>query len=186
MATTADISKDVVIKFKDDLYVVTEFQKISPGKGSAFVRTKLKNIRTGKVLENTFKDGEAVEIVDVEKKRMQYLYKDAHGYTFMDNTNYEQVAMPEGVVGDKAAFLKEGLEVVVVAHESIPLNLELPKKVTFKVVEAAPGVKGNTASGNVTKEVTLENGTKIRTPLFIKEGDEVVINSESGEYVERA
>ncbi len=186
METTADISKDIVLKFKDDLFVVTEFQKISPGKGSAFVRTKLKNIRTGKVLENTFKDGEAIDIVEVEKKKMQYLYKDSHGYAFMDNVSYEQVTMSEDLVGDKAAFLKEGLEVVVVTHEGMPLNLELPKKIVFKVVEAAPGVKGDTASGNVTKEVTLENGTKIRTPLFIKEDDEVVINSETGYYVERA
>lgn len=186
METTADISKDVVISFKNDLYVVTEFQKISPGKGSAFVRTKLKNIRTGKVLENTFKDGEAIDIVEVEKKRMQYLYKDAHGYAFMDNHTYEQVTMSEEMVGEKASFLKEGLEVMIVTHEGLPLNLELPKKITFKVVEAAPGVKGDTASGNVTKEVTLENGTKIRTPLFVKEGEEVVINSETGNYVERA
>lgn len=186
MATTADITKDIVIKFKDDLYLIAEFQKISPGKGSAFVRTKLKNIRTGKVLENTFKDGEAILIVEVEKRKMQYLYKDAHGYAFMDNASYEQVVVPEAMVGEKADFLKEGLEITIITHEGIPVNMELPKKITLKVSQADPGVRGDTASGNVTKEVTMENGTKIRAPLFIKEGDEVVVNTETGEYVERA
>ncbi len=186
MATTADISKDIVIKFKSDLFVVTEFQKISPGKGSAFVRTKLKNIRTGKVLENTFKDGEIIEIAEVEKKKMQFLYKDAHGFAFMDNQTFEQVSVSDEMVGEKANFLKEGQEVTIVTHEGIPMNLELPKKITLKVTQADPGVRGDTASGNVTKEVTLENGTKIRAPLFIKEGDELIINTETGAYVERA
>lgn len=186
MSTTADISKDIVIRFKDDLYIITDFQKISPGKGSAFVRTKLKNISTGKMLETTFKDGEIIEIVEIEKKKMQYLYKDAHGYAFMDGATFEQVAIPESLVGEKADFLKEGIEVVVVTHEGVPMNIELPKKVVMKVVDAPPGVKGDTAGGNVTKEATLENGTKIRVPLFIKEGEEVVVNTETGQYVERA
>ncbi len=186
MATTADISKDIVIRYKDDLYVVTEFQKISPGKGSAFVRTKLKNIRTGKVLESTFKDGEVMDIVEVEKKKMQYLYKDAHGFAFMDNATYEQVIVSEALMEGKDDFLKEGIDVMVVTHEGVPMNVELPKKVTLKVTQADPGVRGDTASGNVTKEVTLENGTKIRAPLFIKEGDSLVINTETGAYAERA
>ncbi len=186
METTADISKDIVIRFKDDLYIVTDFQKISPGKGSAFVRTKLKNISTGKVLETTFKDGETIEIAEIEKKKMQYLYKDAHGYAFMDGATYEQVTVPESLVGEKAAYLKDGLEVTIVTHESVPMNIELPKKVVMKVAEAPPGVKGDTASGNVTKEAILENGTKVRVPLFIKEGEEIVINTETGAYVERA
>lgn len=186
MATTADITKDVVIRFKNDLYIVADFQKISPGKGSAFVRTKLKNVSTGKALDATFKDGEGIEIAEIEKKKMQYLYKDAHGYAFMNGVTFEQVAVPEALLGEKADFLKEGLEVVVVTHEDVPMNIELPKKVTLKVVEAPPGVKGDTASGNVTKEITLENGTRIRTPLFVKEGDEVVINTETRQYVERA
>lgn len=186
MSTTADITKDIVIKFKDDLYMITEFQKISPGKGSAFVRTKLKNIRTDKVLENTFKDGEQITIVEVEKRKMQYLYKDTHGYAFMDNASYEQVTVTETIVGQRADFFKEGMEMTVVTHEGVPVNMELPKKITLTVTQADPGVRGDTASGNVTKEVTLENGTKIRVPLFIKEGDELVINTETGEYVERA
>lgn len=185
MATTSDLAKDVVLKWKGDLFGVVEFQHVNPGKGAAFVRTRLKSLSSGKVIENTFKAGEAIDVADVERKKMQFLYKDASGATFMDNTTYDQVVVPALVAGDKMAYLQEGSEATVVVHEGAAVNIEIPRKMTLKVVEAAPGVRGDTAT-NVTKEVKLENGMTVRTPLFIKEGDSVIVNTESGDYVERA
>ncbi len=185
MAKATDISKDVVLRFRDDLFAVVEFQHISPGKGSAFTRTKLKSLRTGKVLEQTFKDSDEVDIVDVERRKMQYLYTDASGATFMDNENYGQVTMSQKALGDKAAYLQEGREVVVLTHEGEPVTVDIPRKVTLKVVETVPGVRGDTAT-NVTKEAKTENGLTIRVPLFIKEGELVIVNTETGAYVERA
>lgn len=183
--TTSDISKDIVIKFKNGLYLVIEFQHVNPGKGSAFVRTRLKNLESGKVIENTFKAGETIEIVDVEKKKMQFLYRDASGITFMDSATYDQITVPVDILGEKAAYFKEGQEATVLSYNNNPITVELPKKITLKVVDAPPSVRGDTA-GNVTKEVSLETGVKVNVPLFIKEGDLVVINTETGEYVERA
>ncbi len=186
MSTTSDIQKDVVIKFKAGLFMVTEFQHVNPGKGSAFVRTRLKNIETGKVIENTFKAGEAIEIVDIERQKMQYLYRDQSGATFMNMTNFEQVTVPLTKLQNKIDYLKEGQEVSVIVYNENPLTVELPRKITLKVTEAPPGVRGDTASGNVTKEATLETGARVNVPLFIKEGDAIVINTDTGEYVERA
>ncbi|OGL73370.1 elongation factor P [Candidatus Uhrbacteria bacterium RIFCSPHIGHO2_02_FULL_57_19] len=186
MSTTSDISKDVVIRWKDDLYLVVEFQHVNPGKGSAFVRTRLKNIGTGKVFENTFKSGEGIEIVEVERRRMQYLYGDPSGFYFMDGASYEQVTVPRAMLEERAGYLREGQEASVITYQGQAVTVEFPKKITLTVTEAAPGVKGDTAGGNVTKEATLETGMKIRVPLFIKEGEKIIINTETGEYVERA
>jgi len=186
MATSADIAKDIVLKYNGQLFVVTEFNFVNPGKGSAFYRTKMKNLESGKVMEVTFKSGENIEIAEVERRKMQYLYKDENNYYFMDPQSYEQVGISVNLMGEKGAYLKEGSEALVVMHEGIPVNAEIPKKISYKVIEAMPGVKGDTASGNVTKEVTLEGGLKARAPLFIKEGDVIVINTDTGEYVERA
>lgn len=186
MASANDISKDVFIRVRDDVFQVVEFQHVNPGKGAAFVRTRIKSLRTGKVLEQTFKDSDTVDLVDVERRRMQFLYGDASGFHFMDNANYEQVDLNTKMVGDRAGFLKEGQEVAVIIFEGAPLSIELPKKITLTVTEAPPGIRGDTAGGKVTKEVTLETGMKTRAPLFINEGDRVVLNTETGEYVERA
>lgn len=186
MATSADIVKDIVLKYNGQLYIVTEFNFVNPGKGSAFYRTKMKNLESGKVMEVTFKSGEAIEIAEVERRKMQYLYKDENNYYFMDPQSYEQVSIGAELMGEKGAYLKEGGEALIVLHQGIPVTAEIPKKIVFKVTEAMPGVKGDTASGNVTKEVTLEGGLKARVPLFIKEGETIVINTETGEYVERA
>lgn len=172
--------------FKDAVHVVSEFQHVNPGKGSAFIRVKLKNIQTGKSLENTFKSGEAIDVVNLDRANMQYLYQDGSGYNFMDNGTYEQVAISAEAIGDMGEYLTEGLEVIVLSTNGSILNVELPKKLAFEVVEAEPAVKGDTASGNVRKEVTLETGKKLQVPLFINQGDKVVVNTESGEYVERA
>jgi len=186
MATTSDIKKGIIIKFKDSLWLVTEFQFVNPGKGSAFFRTKLKNIKDGKVVENTFKSGESIEIGDLTRKNMQFLYADGDGFNFMDPQSYDQILLNKDIVGDRAPYLKEDLEVMVLFHESSPVTLEIPIKITYEVTDAPPAVKGDTASGNLTKEVTLENGLKIQAPIFIKQGDKLVINTEKGEYVERA
>lgn len=186
MATTADIQKSTVIKWKNEPYAVVEFQHVNPGKGAAFVRTRLRNLRTGKVFEETFKSGETLDIVDVEKKKMNYLYGDDGGFYFMDNQTYEQVVVPRTALEDRQGLLKEGTESLVLLYEEAPIAVELPKKVTLRVTQAAPAVRGDTAGGNVTKEVELETGYKLNVPMFIKEGDGVVVNTDTGEYVERA
>jgi len=186
MATSADIGKDIVLKYNGQLYIVTEFNFVNPGKGSAFYRTKMKNLESGKVMEVTFKSGETIEIAEVERRKMQYLYKDENNYYFMDPQSYEQVSIGADLMGEKGAYLKEGGEALMILHQGIPVTAEIPKKIAFKVIEAMPGVKGDTASGNVTKEVTLEGGLKARAPLFIKEGETIIINTDTGEYVERA
>lgn len=186
MANVNEISKDSVLKLGSEIFLVTDFQHVNPGKGAAFVRTKLKNFKSGKTLEMTFKSNERVEIVEVERRRMQYLYQTGEMYAFMDNATYEQVEINETRLEGKKEFLKEGLEAQIVMYEGAPIMVILPNKVIYKVKEAPPGVRGDTASGNVNKEVVLENGLKIRVPLFIKEGEEVIVNTETGEYVERA
>ncbi|MBI4133299.1 elongation factor P [Candidatus Uhrbacteria bacterium] len=186
MATTQDIAKGIALVHKGDIHVVTDFQFVNPGKGAAFVRTRLKNVKTGKVVEETFKSGEAIDLVELDRVRMQYLYTDQASHVFMDPKTYEQVSMPRAEVGDAGAYLKEGEEVALLMHDGAPVTLELPRKMTLKITTAPPGVKGDTASGRVTKEATLENGIKLQVPLFVNEGDLVVVNTETGEYVERA
>lgn len=184
-ATINEISKGIVIKKDGELYFITDFQHVNPGKGAAFVRTRLRNVRSGKTLEATFKANEDIEIAEVERRRMQYLYGSDGLFTFMDNDNYEQLEINEAILGDRAAYLKEGMEVFVAVYEGAPVAVELPRKANYKVASSPPGVRGDTAGGNVTKEAILENGLKVQVPLFIKEGEEVVINTETGEYVER-
>ena len=185
MAKATDISKDAILQFRDDLFAVVEFQHISPGKGSAFTRTRLKSLRTGKVLEQTFKDSDNVDMVDVERRKMQFLFTDALGATFMDNENYAQVTVSREALGYQLPYLQEGRDVLVLTHEGVPVSVEIPRKVTLRVTETVPGVRGDT-SGNVTKDAKLENGISIKVPLFIKEGELVIVNTETGEYVERA
>lgn len=186
MTTTSDIKKGLAMMFKGDICLVTEFQHVNPGKGAAFVRTRLKNVKTGKVVEQTFKSGEAIEKVELDKRRKQFLYSDQSGFHFMDPESYEQVSMSSEEVGDMAQYLIEGLEVTLLLHDGRPITLELPKKMTLKVESAPPGVKGDTASGRVTKEAIMTGGAKVQVPLFINEGDEIIVNTETGEYVERA
>ncbi len=186
MADTTAIKKDAFIMFKDAVHQVVDFQHVNPGKGSAFVRTRLRNVQNGKVIDNTFKVSESVEPVDLERSNMQYLYSDDAGYHFMDNETYEQLQISAELIGDKGQYLTEGQEVIVMMHDGQPLTVDLPKKLKLKVVEAMPAEKGDSAQGRVTKEVTLETGMKVQVPLFIKQDDVVVINTETGDYVERA
>ncbi len=180
-----DIKKGSVIRYDGHLWVVNDFQRVSPGKGSSFVRTRMKNLQTGKVVENNFKSSDTLDFEDVQYRRMQYLFNDGHLYTFMDNTNYEQVSLSKDDIGDDVKYLKEGVECVIITHEGNPLTIDLPKKITYTVKYTEPAVKGDTASGNVTKDAELDNGLMVRVPIFIGEGDEIIINTEDGTYAER-
>ncbi len=187
MASTSEIKKGIVMRDAQGLWVVVEFQHVNPGKGAAFVRTRIKNVQSGKVLETTFKTSETIDVVEVEHRRMQYLYHDATGFTFMDNGTYEQVTMSDEDVGEQGKYLREGLEVNISTFEERPVSLELPRKLPFKVIESMDASAGNTVSGgNMTKEVTLDGGITTRVPLFIKQGEMIIVNTENGEYVERA
>jgi len=177
--------KGTVIRYDGDLWAVVDFQRVSPGKGSSFVRTKIKSMKTGKVVENNFKSAETLEFEDVQYKKMQYLFNDGTLFTFMDNQTYEQIAMGRDDIGDDVRYLKEGIEVTIVMHGDIPLTIQLPMKVQYKVVETEPAVKGDTASGNVQKDAVVDNGMKIRVPIFVGEGDEVMVSTDDGSYVER-
>lgn len=186
MASTSEIRKGVVINHQNDLFVVVEFQHINPGKGAAFVRTRMKSLATGKVIEITYKTSETVDIVQVNFQSMQYLYKSGSNYAFMNMSNYEQIEMDGDLIGDDAKYLKEGVECVIGLYEERPVSIQLPKKIKYKVVEAPPAVKGDSASGNVTKEITLDNGLKIQAPIFIKQDEEILVNTETGQYSTRA
>ncbi len=186
MGDTSDLKKDTFMKWNGAICVVTESTHVNPGKGSAFVRARLKNVQTGKTLEHTWKVGESIDVVDLDRRTVQFTYKDANNYNFMDNESFEELSISNEMLGDKGLYLKEGQEVSVLSYEGAPLSVDLPKKLTFKVTEAMPAVKGDTSSGRVTKEVTLETGMKIQVPIFIEQGESVVVNTESGEYVERA
>lgn len=185
MGDTSDIKKGVVIRHQGDLFVVTSFQFVNPGKGQAFSKTKMKSISSGKTMEITYKSGENIDLVQVRRKTMQYLYNDGTMYSFMDKDSYETVEVNKDIVGDDAKFLKDGLDVICVFHEGGIVALDLPIKITYTVTRAPDAVKGDTASGNVTKVIELDNGLEINAPIFIKEGDQIVINSTTGEYDSR-
>ena len=185
MATTADIRRGLCIHYNNDIYKIVEFLHVKPGKGPAFVRTKLKSLTNGKVLDNTFSAGHKIEEVRVETNKFQYLYKDDDGFHFMNTQDYSQIHLQKSLV-DNHDLMKEGEEVMIVmnAEEETPLAVELPPSVILKVKESEPGVKGNTAT-NATKPAILETGAKINVPLFINEGDLIKINTSDGSYIER-
>lgn len=185
MASPNEIRKGTVLNIGGELNLVVDFQRVSPGKGSSFVRTRVKHIKTGKVVDATFKSAENVEIADVQNKKMQYLYHDGDLYTFMDAVTFDQVSMSREDLLDALPYLKEGLEVTVIMHDAQALTIELPRKIQYKVSITQPAVKGDTASGNVLKDATMDNGLLVRVPIFVKEGDEISVNTENGEYVER-
>ncbi len=185
MANTSDFRNGLIIKFKNDLYSITNFQHVKPGKGGAFVRSTLKNLRTGKVLDNTFRAGESVEVVRVERKKYQYLYKEASGLVLMDNETYEQVNVPLEMFDGGERFLKEGETVELLVDDADQIvTVEIPVHVQLEVVETEPGFKGNTAT-NAVKPAKLETGTTINVPLFINEGDLLKVDTRTGEYMER-
>jgi len=182
---TAQSHKGMFIEFKGEPYQIMEFQHVNPGKGSAFVRTKLKGFKTGKSLEFTFKSGDSMEEVPINTQEMQYLYKEGEKYVFMDNFSYEQFSVSKDMLGDYAKFLKENDTYQILVHDGEAVGVRFPKKVRLKVVEADEAVKGNTVSG-AQKQAKLETGATILVPLFIKVGDTVGVDPELGEYVDRA
>jgi len=166
------------------LFRIVEFQHVKPGKGAAFVRTKLKNVETGQVVDKTFRAGEKVEEAILEHRKMQFLYLDGENYVFMDMENYEQVTVGPDVVGDSASFLVENQELSVFLRNGKAVTLELPAAVVLAVTKADPGLKGDTTSG-ATKPVTLETGLVVQVPLFVEEGDTLKIDTRSARYIER-
>ena len=185
MATTADIRKGLCIEFNHDIYKVIEFLHVKPGKGPAFVRTKLKAVTNGKVLDNTFSAGHKIDEVKVITRKFQYLYDDENGYHFMNNEDFSQIYLNKEMI-ENAQFMKAGEEITVILKESdeTPLSAELPATVFLEVTEADPGVKGNTAT-NALKNCIVETGARVLVPLFIEPGDKIKVNTEDGSYLER-
>ena len=184
MYETSDFKNGLKIEVDGTPYVIIEFQHVKPGKGNAFTRTRMRSLLDGRVLQPTFKSGEKVGRPDVEEKTMSYLYADGDSCTFMDTTSYDQVNIPRTSVGEGLQFLKENTTVGVLFWNGRAINVELPQRVTLKVTECEPGVRGDTAT-NTTKGCTLETGAKMQVPLFIKEGENISVDTESGKYVER-
>lgn len=185
MSSPNDIKKSTVVNQNGELWMVIEFQRVSPGKGGSFVRTRMKNLKTGKVQEVNFKSAESLTFEDVQYKRMQYLYNDGNLYTFMDNMTFEQFSIAKADIEDSLLYLKEGLEATLVLHDGQPITITLPLKIQYTVTYTEPAVKGDTASGGVMKEAELDNGLKIKVPGFIAEGNEILVNTDTGAYSER-
>ena len=185
MATTADFRNGLVIEYNNDLYSITQFQHVKPGKGPAFVRTKLKNIKTGRVIDNTFTSGVKINVARVERRPYQYLYNDDMGYYFMHTETFEQIQIDSSLI-DNPEFLLEGagVEVVVHAETEMVLTVDLPQFVIMEVTYSEPGLRGDTAT-NTLKQATVENGLTIMVPLFINVGDKIKIDTVNKSYVER-
>jgi elongation factor P len=185
MATTADIRNGLVIEFNNDLFSIVEFQHVKPGKGPAFIRTKLKSLKNGRVIANTFDSGERIEIARVERRKYQYLYKDESGFHFMHTETFEQIFVP-GELINAPQFLKEGQEVEILFHADTEtaLTCELPPFVILKIVYTEPGLRGNTAT-NTLKDSTVETGAIVKVPLFIETGETIKVDTRTGTYAER-
>ncbi|NHF60157.1 elongation factor P [Flavobacteriaceae bacterium TP-CH-4] len=185
MATTSDIRKGLCIRHNNDIYKIIEFLHVKPGKGPAFVRTKLKSVTSGKVLDNTFSAGHKIEDVRVETRSYQYLYADGETYHFMNTDDYNQITLQESAL-DAPGLLKEGEVVTIMfnTEDNMPLSVDMPASVVLEVTYTEPGVKGNTAT-NATKPAKVETGAEVNVPLFINEGDKIKIDTSSGSYMER-
>lgn len=186
MASTSDFRNGMCIEYNNGLYFIIEFLHVKPGKGPAFVRTKLKNVQTGRVIDNTFSSGVKVNEVRIERRPYQFLYKDDMGYNFMNNETYEQIAIDEGIING-VKFLKEGeiVEVVVHAENETVLYADVAQQVVLEITYTEPGLKGDTAT-NTLKPATVETGAIVRVPLFIETGEKIKIDSREGTYIERA
>jgi elongation factor P len=181
---TSQFKNGVKIEIDGNPFVITYFQHVKPGKGGAFVRTKLKNLLNGRVVEKTFRSGERCEEADIEEKTMQYLYQDADGRIFMDTSSYDQIPIGEDVLGTATHFLLENMEVEVLFWKGRPVNIVLPNYIQAVVTRSDPGIKGDTSSG-ASKPATLETGYTLNVPLFIEEGDKLRVDTRTGEYSER-
>ncbi|MBC8313776.1 MAG: elongation factor P [Candidatus Cloacimonetes bacterium] len=184
MASTSDFRNGMIINFKNELYEIVKFQHVKPGKGGAFVRTKLKNVMKGSVIENTFRAGEKVDEIRLEKHKMEYLYFDGTNYVLMNPKTYEQIEVSSELLGDKKLFFKENMSLAVLKKGDEIISIELPTTVNLKVDECEPAIKGNTVTG-ATKNAVLETGLKIQVPMFISQNDVVKVDTRSEEYLER-
>lgn len=184
MATSNDLKNGLVLNIDGQLWTVIEFQHVKPGKGPAFVRSKLKNVLTGKVVERTFNAGVKVETANVDKREMNYLYNDGSGYVFMDNQNYEQMSLSNEIVGEAKDYLLENQGAIVAVYEGNPIYVELPASVVLEITFTEPGLQGDRSSGG-TKPATVETGLQIQVPLFIEQNTKVRVDTRTGEYLGR-
>lgn len=185
MISVNDFRTGSTIEVEGDIWRVIEFQHVKPGKGAAFVRTKLRNLRSGNINEKTFRAGEKVKRAQIDNSRMQYLYANGDDHVFMDNETYEQVELPAKQIEYELKFLKENMEVHIIQFQGEVLGVDLPVTVELEVIETEPGIKGDTASGG-SKPAKVETGLTVQVPFFVNVGDKLVINTEEGEYVSRA
>ncbi|MBQ3180620.1 MAG: elongation factor P [Firmicutes bacterium] len=184
MISSNDLRPGVTIELDGDPFVVVDFQHVKPGKGNAFVRSKLKNLRSGGNIERTFNAGEKIPKAHMERAQMQYLYNDGTDYIFMDNNTYDQLPLTADQIGDQIKYLKENMDVYVLSYKGAVLCVDLPPQVELTIVETEPGIKGDTATGG-TKPATTDTGAIIKVPFFINEGDVIRVNTTTGEYIER-
>jgi elongation factor P len=184
MASTADFRNGIFLSLDGDVFQIKEFQHVKPGKGGAFVRTKLRKFTTGQVVDKTFRAGENVEIVRVERKPYQFLYRSGEDFVFMDNETFEQLTLEESAIGDQVKFLQDNLEVVLALYEGKVMGVDLPDTIEAEIVSTDPGLKGDTASGG-SKPATIDTGAVITVPLFVNEGTRVRVDTRSGKYIER-
>ena len=184
MATTNDLKNGLVLNIDGQLWSVVEFQHVKPGKGPAFVRTKLKAVLSGKVVDKTFNAGTKVETANVDKRDMQYLYKDGTDFVFMDGSTYDQIHVSEDVVGKASDFMLENQEAIVATHDGVPLYVELPTSVVLEITYTEPGLQGDRSTGG-TKPATLETGAQIAVPLFLEQGTKVKVDTRDGSYLGR-
>ena len=185
MPTTNDLKNGMTLSIDGQLWNVMEFQHVKPGKGGAFVRTRLKNVLSGKVVDRTFNAGVRVDVANVDRREMQYLYREGEDFVFMDTRDYDQPRIPAAVVGDAANYLLEEQTAVVAFNDGVPLYVEMPASVELTVTQTDPGVQGDRSTGG-TKPATLETGAQINVPLFISSGEKVKVDTRSGEYLGRA
>ena len=185
MATTNDLKNGMTLDIDGQLWTVVEFQHVKPGKGPAFVRTKLKQVLTGKVVDKTFNAGVKIEIAILEKREMNFLYKEGEDFVFMDNKTFDQMNISAATVGDSAQYMLENTEAIVAIHENNPLYIELPASVVLTVTYTEPGLQGDRSSGG-TKPATVETGIQIQVPLFIKQDEKVLVDTRDGSYLGRA
>jgi len=185
MISTNDFRTGLTIELDGNVFTVVDFQHVKPGKGAAFVRSKLKNVKTGAVVEKTFNAGEKVPPARVDRREMQYLYNDGENYNFMDNQNFEQLALTREQLGDGVKYLKENMNIVVMMWQGNSIGIELPNQVELEVTDTAPGIKGDTASGG-SKPATLETGAVVQVPFFVNVGDKLLIDTRTGNYLKRA
>jgi len=184
MATTNDIKNGSVLNIDGQLWNVVEFQHVKPGKGGAFVRTKIKSITSGKVVDRTFNAGTKIDFATVDRRDFSYLYRDGDGFVFMDTTDYDQVTVPSAVVGDAANYMLENQTVTIATHDGDPLYVELPTSVILEVTYTEPGLQGDRSSAG-TKPATLETGAEIQVPLFLEQGTKVKVDTRDGNYLGR-